>query len=288
MGSSGASTTNKMLGEETKRAQDIGDTAGSRSEEIYKAGRGDTDFARTGFHSMYDSLLGGGYGGSGGVSLPGFDSSSLPFYMNLMNNGGYSEADRSNILSYATGPISGLFEGLKRSLETTARGGGAGYGAGLSKLAREQSYGTSEAAKGVAADLADRILASKLQGAAGVTDIESAKRAYEAQRASASRSGQEEYYNRQRQLLYDILGIEGNKDLSYMDRQLGAEGLATGSITGRADETPSWMKMTSSLLPSAVNAAVGAFSGGGHGKGDSSISPNYYDPYYEDNYDSAP
>lgn len=271
MGSKSQKTTNKMLSDQGTRFSNIGDVAGDRSAEIYGAGRGDTDFARQGFKDLYSSLGAegeGGGGGGGGYTPAGFESSALPFYQKMMNEGGYSEADKSNILSYASGPISGMFEGLKRNLGTMSAGRGIGYGSGFGRLARDQAYAGSDMAKGVAGDLAEKILASRFSGASGTTGIESEKRAFEAQeraRAEASaargRAGADDVYGQKRQLLYDMLGLEGDKDLSYMDRQLGAEGARANTINSRVDETPLWQRAAASILPSAASSAVGAFTG---------------------------
>lgn len=289
MGSGGAKTTNKMLAEQTQRANQIGDTAGDRSETIWNAGRGDIDWGRGELKGMYDELeSGGGYGGGGGGGgyAPGkfdaqtFSSTSLPFYQNLMNNGGYSEADQANELSYASGPISGLFEGLKRNLQSQSAGRGLpSYSGGLDRLARSQAYETGNMAKGVAAGLADRILQSKLAGASGTTGVESEQRGFnvserdkklafdQAERArqqaanARGRASAEQSFNDRRSLINQILGLEGDKDLAYMDRQLGAGGLATGTVNSRQDETPLWQKSLASVAPSMASAAVGAFTG---------------------------
>jgi len=266
MGSGSSKTTNKMLAQQGQNFGNIANTAGDRSQQIYDAGRGDIDFARENFKSMYSGLGEGGGGGGISYNPVAFDSSSLPFYQKMMNEGGYSEADKANILSYATGPITGMFEGLKRNLQTMSAGRGLGYGSGLSRLGRDQAYAGSEMAKGVAGDLAEKVLASRFQGAAGTTGVESEKRAFEAAerdrqqaaaRANAARGN--DVYNQQRQLLYDILGLESDKDLQYMDRQLGAESGRMGTITGRVDETPLWQKSAAQMLPAAAGAAVSAF-----------------------------
>lgn len=279
MGNKSAKKTNELLGQQTRRTQDIQDIAGQRSGEIYGAGRGDIDWARGNLRGMWDELgAGGGGGGGGGPAFEAmkFDSSTLPFYLKMMNEGGYSEADKANILSYATGPITGMFEGLKRNIESMAAGRGVpAYGSGMSRLARDQAYQGSELAKGVAGDLAEKILASRFQGASGATGVESEKRAFEVSerdkklaaaraRAAAASSGANADYAHRMGIINAMLGLEGDKDLAYMDRQLGAGGQAFAGIGSRVDETPLWQKGLFSALPAAVGAGVGAFTGGGY------------------------
>jgi hypothetical protein len=293
MGNKSAKKTNQMLEEQTRRTQDIQDIAGQRSGEIYGAGRGDIDWARGNLKSMYDALgAGGGDGGGGGPAFEAmeFNSSTLPFYLQMMNEGGYSEADKANILSYATGPITGMFEGLRRNLQSMASGRGIpAYGSGLSRLARDQAYAGGEMAKGVAADLAEKILASRFQGASGATGIESEKRAFEVSerdkkladaraRAAAASAGANADYAHRMGIINAMLGLEGDKDLAYMDRQLGAGGQAFGGISSRVDETPLWQKALVSAVPSAIGAGIGAISGGGYNPLSAFKKKKPYDP----------
>lgn len=257
-----------MLAQQTANANAIGNTAGTRSQQIYDAGRGDVDFARTGFRGLYDELMAGGGDGGGGYSYSpaAFESEALPFYLQLMREGGYDERTRGAMESSATAPISGMFQALKRNLETARAGRGLGYGGGSSALAKDQAYSASEANKRAFGDIQKMVLESKLAGAGGVTGIESEKRAFEAAEraraaAAASAGGARagEIEDRKRRLLYDILGLEGDRDLAYMDRQLGAGGLGLNTINSRVDETPLWQKSLAAVAPAAASSAVGAF-----------------------------
>lgn len=263
-----------MLAEQTARAGNIGDVAGERGQASWDQSQALRDELLGNYRGIYSSIGTGGTGGGGGggYTPATFESSSLPFYQKLMQEGGYSDADKSNIESMAAAPISGLFEGLRRNLESAQAGRGLpSYSGGLSRIARDQAYQTSEASKGVAADLASKILESKLAGASGTTGIESEKRAFEAQerqRQQAARAraaaGEGEDYRRQLEVLGRIQGLMPD-DLAYMDRQLAAGGLGLNTVTSRVNEVPMWQQALASAIPAAAGSAAAAFmpTGGG-------------------------
>lgn len=283
MGSGGAKETNRQLAEQRNAANAVANTMGGRGNEQYGKQEDVRDYLLNEYKGLYGGIgersMGGG-GGGGGPALPAlnFESEALPFYMKMMNEGGYSEADKANILSYATGPISGMFEGLKRQLQSAGAGRGLpSYGGTIGRLAQDQAYQSGEMAKGVAGDLAERVLRSRFQGAEGTKGIESEKRAFqERQRqqqinqrnARAGRAAADQKYRDQMELEY--LGrIQGlmPSDLPYVDRQMGALGLGTQAATSRANETPMWQRALTSAIPAAASAATGAFSfGGGRNK----------------------
>jgi hypothetical protein len=241
MGSSAADKASKTATQ--NKLGNISDTAGNRSETIYNAGRGDVDFARTGYKDLYNSLGEDGGGGGGGYNYTpaSFESSSLPFYQKLMNEGGYDETTRGAMESSASAPVRAIFEGLGRNLNTMSAGRGLGVGSGLSRLAREGAYSASEANKSAFGDIQKMVLDSKMAGAGGVTGLESEKRSFEesersrAAAAAASRNrAADDDYNKKRQLLADILGIEGDRDISYQGNQIGA---TMGGIPGPKDNS---------------------------------------------------
>lgn len=267
-----------MLEEETRRAQQLQDVAGGRSAEIYGAGRGDIDWGREQLKSMYAGL-GAGDGGGGDGGGPGFEklpweSEVLPWALKLMREGAYDETTRGAMESAATAPITGMADMLRRGLQTSAAGAGGGtYGRGLEDLFRDRSYAASEASKGAFGDIAKLVAQSKLQGAELAAPIESEKRAFGVSerdkalanaraRAGAGRARADEEFGQRRALIHDILGLEGDRDLAYMDRQLGGQAGGRESIGMRRDETPMWQKMGADLLKSGAGAALGAFTGG--------------------------
>ncbi len=269
MGSGGAKKTNQMLAEQTQRANQLSDVAGGRSAEIYNSGRGDIDWGRTALKDMYTSLgsegLGGG-GGGGGYTPAAFTDETTDFWRKLMGEGAYSPTERGAMESAATAPIQGMADMVKRGIESQARGSGVGYASGLGRLLQDRSYAASEANKSAFANIAQLVAQSKLQGATGLEDIETKRRAFEAAerarrqaaagRASASAA---QLFGEKRSLIHDILGLEGDKDLAYMDRQLAGGNQALGGINSRRDETPMWQKGLASILPSAAAAGVSAF-----------------------------
>lgn len=275
MGSGGAKETNRQLAEQAQEASRRAGVADVRSAEQYGQVSGLPGEILGNYRDIYAGIgEGGGGGGEGGprYSPAAFESTALPFYSGLMEEGGYSPEAQANMLSYATGPISGLFEGLKRNIETAGAGRGLpGYSSRTGRLARDQAYETSNLAKGVSGDLAKMILQSKLQGASGVRGIEGEKRAFEtaergrahsaaARRAGAGRaSGQQDFRNRMA-VLGAMGGYRPGSDVEYMGLGMGGTGQAIGAAGARRDETPMWQKAAGSLIPSAAGAAVGAFS----------------------------
>ncbi len=279
MGSGGAKKTNKMLAEETRRAQELQDVAGGRSAEIYGAGRGDIDWGRKALMDMYSGMGETGAGGEGGGG-PAFnpmewESTVEPFYRGVMQSehGIYTPEQIATMQSAGARPIQSAFEGLSRRLASERAGRGLGYGSGTSALMRDQAYAMGEMGKQSASDIAKMVAESRMGGAAGLTPVESEKRAFKVSerdkalaaaraRAAAGKAGAETEFGQRRALIHDILGLEGDRDLAYMDRQLAGQAGGRESIGMRVDETPMWQKLGGELLKGGAGAALGAFTGG--------------------------
>jgi hypothetical protein len=109
---------------------------------------------------------------------------------------------------------------------------------------------------------------NRFTGAGGVTGIESEKRAFEASergRAASAAASRSSAADADRAFQLSVLGrMQGlmPEDLPYIDRELASQAGARSSITSRADETPLWQRSLASIVPSAVSAGVGAFTGG--------------------------
>lgn len=286
MGNKSAKTTNRLLGQQTGRANQIADVAGGRSQEQYDLLHGNQGRISSALWDLYGAAGSDeGEGGGGGGYTPanfgdllGYESTALPFYQRMMKEGAFDERERGAIESSATAPISGIYEGILRNLNSRAAGRGLGTNTG--NLLRDQAYAASEASKGAFADIAKMVAESKFRGAGGVTGIEgevmglkereterkrafdAAERARAASAAGAGARAAAASRSEQRSILDQILGITGDRDLSYMDRQLGGTGLGMSGITSRVDETPYWQKVAGSVIPAAAGAAVGAFTGG--------------------------
>jgi hypothetical protein len=293
MGSGGAKTTNRMLGEQNQKTGALQDLATGWSKEAHAGQQGDIGWARNSLMDMYNGIGAGGEGGGGGGGGPAFpgweklnweDPRSFATLKNFMDTGGYSDADKGNILSYGTAPISGMADMLKRGMGSAARGSGVGYASGLGNLYKDQAYQASEAAKGIIGGLMSQINANKFRGAEDITGIDTEKRAFgvserdkayaaakEARaaalaRAGAGRAAAENSFNQKRSLIHDILGLEDNKDLEYFDRALGAGGQVYAGINSRQNETPLWQRSLGAILPSAAAAGMGAFAPSGKKK----------------------
>ncbi len=295
MGSGGAKKTNQMLAEETAASRRQQETAAQRSADIYGASRGDIDWGREQLKGLYTGLgqSSGGGGGGGGYTPAKFGDETMDFYRKMMTQGQYSPEDIGMLESRADAPIRGIADMISRRLQSQAAGSGGGYASGLGSLFADQSHAASEAAKGAMADALSANAASRFQGAAGLEDIETKRRAFEAQErarraAAAARasSGADADLATKRSLINQILGLEGDKDLAYMDRELAGRGQSIGSVTSRVDETPMWQKMGADLLKTGAGAAAGAFSGGltsflpKKGKAGSAPVTDKYGPQY--------
>lgn len=251
MGSGGAKQTNQQLNEQRGMANQFANTMAGRGAESYGTSNDIRDYLLNTYKGLYSGLgdesnNGGGGGGGVGYTPANFESEALPFYLNmmksggglgkaagfyedlmnnggglgesagfyrdLMNKGGYSDADKSNILSYATGPISGLFEGLSRQISSAQAGRGLpSYSGGISRLARDQAYQTGEMSKGVAADLAEKVLASKMAGAQGMTGLEESMFGRKLSGAEGLTGLEESMYGRQFGGAEGTRGIESEK-----------------------------------------------------------------------------
>lgn len=92
-------------------------------------------------------------------------------YANFASTGGFSPQDISNIRARGIAPIRGIFDSAKRE---TARAGRLNPGlanipAAMTKLAREQSYASADAATNVEAAIAQMVQQGKLAGLSGLT-----------------------------------------------------------------------------------------------------------------------
>lgn len=269
MGSGGAKKTNALLEEQQRAAQGLSGLTKGWAEESHGAGRGDIDWARNQYRSLYEGLgEGGGGGGGGGFTPATFGDATAEFWKNLMEKGAYDERERGAMESAATAPIRGMADMVRQGLETTARGAGTGggYTSGLGKLLQDQAYQASEASKGAFANIAQLQAAAKERGATGLEDIETKRRAFEAaerarqaSHAGGVAAGQARTLAEKEGLISRMLALEGDKDLAYIDRSLAGVGAGTQAAGARRDETPMWQKMAGSLLQGGASAALGAF-----------------------------
>jgi len=245
-----------MLGKQTTLADQYAGTMGNRGTEAYNQANDIRNWELGQYKDLYGNTLNGGGGGGGG----GYNTSDLmDFWQNLMTTGGYGDTEKGLVQSAAAAPIQGMYEGVARDLGSRMAGAGMpSYSSGIGSLLRDQAYAGSEASKKAMSDMIDKIIANKETGAGHVQDL----RATAAANAMANSR-----YNDQLQLEY-LSRIQGlmPSDLPYNSAQLGGLGQATGTITGRQDETPLWQKSLASVFPSAASAAIGAFTGGFGGK----------------------
>lgn len=278
MGSGGAKKTNEYARQQQEAAQRIGTLGEDWAKETHGAGRGDIDWARGELKGLYSGLgAGSAGGGGGGADIPemAWESSVEPFYRGIMQSesGIYTPAQLAAMESAGSRPITSAYEGLARNLETERAGRGLGYGGATSGLMRDKAYALGEMGKQTMADIADKVASSRMAGAEGLTPVESEKRAFQLSErdkrraraaASAGRAaaGAEADLATKRSLINQILGLEGDKDLAYMDRSLAAVGAGTQAVNARRDETPLWQKTLASLPGAAMSAAAGAFTGG--------------------------
>ena len=270
MGNKSASKTNAMLEDQTTRANNLETLMGSRGYAAYNQQEGLRNELLGNYRSMYSGAGSGEGAGAGGggysYSPVDFTSSSLPFYMEAMNTGLYSPERQGQAESYATGPITGLYEGLKRQLETALAGRGVSpsYGGSLSRLGRDRAQEMNRAALAAKLGINREIDVNRFTGAGGVTGVESEKRAFEAQergRAASAAASRSSAADADRAFQMSVLGrMQGlmPEDLPYIDRQLASQSAAQSSIAGRQKEGFDWGK----AAKIAAAAAATYFSGG--------------------------
>jgi len=278
MGSGGAKKTNQLLQNQTNTVNTLEREIGNRSQQAYSQQGDLRNELLNNYRGLYSSVGsdsgGGGGGGGGGYTPVEWSSSSMPFYTEAMNTGLYDDTRRGLAESYATGPITGMYDSLMRTIAQQRAGQGlTSYGGGTERLARDRGYAMTNAALGAKLGINKEIDENRFRGAGGVTGLESEKRAFESSERSraasaaasaASRAASSASADRAYQMA--ILGrMEGlmPEDLPYIDRQLAANQLATGTITSRVNETPLWQRTLASVVPAAAGSVVGAFTGGG-------------------------
>lgn len=208
-----------------------------RSQEIYNANRGDVNWGRGELMNLYKGLGegeggGGGVGGGGGYTPAAFSDETTDFWRKLMSQGAYDELTRGAMESSATAPIRGMADMVRRGIQTAATGAGTGggYASGLGQLFQDQAYAASEANKSAFANIQRMVAESKLQGAQGLEDIETKRRAFEAAErarrfagAGRARSAAEADLATKRSLINQILGLDAdNRDVTYQAQALGS------------------------------------------------------------------
>lgn len=265
MGSGGAKETNQLLGQQQDLANQFASTMGERGTQAYNQQNDIRNELLGDYRNLYSGTLNGGRGIGGGGG-PGGDIRN--FWQNMFKTGGYSDADKGLILSNATGPISGMFEGIARNLASSAAGGGLpSYSGNVARATRDQAYAAGDMMKNVSAGLVDKILANKIQGANKIQSMRA---------AAAARARGAQQYNDQLQLQY-LSRMQGlmPEDLPYAQAQLAGMGQGLNAIQSRQSETPLWQKALASLPGQAAGAAMGAFmpSPGGKGGGLSMPEP---------------
>lgn len=95
-------------------------------------------------------------------------------YDELTKTGGYSEADKADVLNRAGNAGRSIYDNLRDEVRrnSVSTGGYIPVGAGLSKLAREGSFAANEANQNARIGLGDSIRAGKVTGAQGMSDAE--------------------------------------------------------------------------------------------------------------------
>jgi len=280
MGNKSQKKTNQMLGQQTQAISQFGSHIGQAGQDEMAWKRG----LRENIASTYwDKINGtgeeGGGGGGGGAPAwvdpaTGMRSDIYGRYTNLADTGGWTDPEKTDFRSWTTAPIAGFYTGLKNQLTraNNATGGYAGYNSQTAKLGRDAARQGFLTALESESGLQDMIRSAKERGIAGMSqtaeNISGASRPMGGGGGGGGGEGDEDDYYLRR-----LEGLMGN-DLPYWQMQQGSYPQGTQSINARVDETPAWQKMAMSLAPSAINAGIGAFSGGGN----RSRQPDPYTP----------
>lgn len=278
MGNKSQKKTNQLLGNQTNLINQNAAANNARSGSEYDYRTSTRDYLTNSYKNLANGLdingnpiaaSGGGGGGGGGEAAwvdpaTGMRQSVYDQYKNLADTGGWTPDEMTNYRSWTTAPIAGFYTGLKNDLQrrNNAIGGFAGYNSQSAKMARDAARQGFQTAQESESGLQQMIRDAKLQGIQGMestaNDISAASRPRGGGGGGGGGGGagssEQDYYLRQ---LQGLMG--GSEDLPYA--QLGNQGLGMGtqSIAARVDETPAWQKMATSLIPSAANAALGAF-----------------------------
>ena len=259
MGNKGAKNTNRLLEEQRSRNNAAGDVFGERSAAEYNwktSGRQDL-WNRYNELSQSAPELVGGSAGTADWWDPAAD-----FYKGMMESGGFTDADKANYRSWTTAPISGFYQGLKNEMarKNNAIGGYAGYNSQAAKLSRDAARQGFLTAQESESGLLDMINKNKFAGASGYNS--SFHKGSPGSAGSRGGVGSQDYY------LNKMEGLMGGaSDLPYAGLQLSGYGAGSQNVNSRVDETPGWQKALMGAIPGIAGAAVGAFTGGGGGRG---------------------
>lgn len=261
MGNRSQKKTNEMLGQQTAAANQFAGNMGGYGAQEYAQRTGLRDQLTNEYWNLYRGTS--AYGGGGGGGGAGYDvrmNEAMPTARELMNTGLWSPEQIAESKSWATAPITGIYEGLRNQMLRTGAGMGlpGAYSGAINRAAQDAAYRANQYAgqadMAIQKDIRDR----RTQGIGLVGGFDTEFMNRQAQAAAAARAAANAGNAQQMAYLSHLEGLMGN-DLPYWDRQLAGLGAATGSVAARVDETPAWQRAAMSIIPAATSAAVGAF-----------------------------
>lgn len=191
MGNKQAKVNNNLVDQERSRAsQEHSNAMGYLNPERMETKKW-SDGARDDIYGGYkkfatgeafNNAMPGGGGGGGGyaaynpemLKLTGTLEDAKGRYKSFADTGGYTEADKGNIRSRAISPITGMYDGLERSMgrmRTAGQGSNIGFGESLTRMAREKSRAMSDTARDADLEIMDRVNSGKQFGLTGYTGI---------------------------------------------------------------------------------------------------------------------
>lgn len=112
-----------------------------------------------------------------GPSQGGYDE-IMGKYRDFSNTGGYSDADKANMRSRAVSPLRAVYANANRGVtrQRALQGGySPGYTSAMTRMAREQSQGLSDANINVEAELAEMTQKGRLAGVGGMLNTEQSR-----------------------------------------------------------------------------------------------------------------
>jgi len=263
MGNKSAKTTNKMLGQQAKSANQFATQMGGYGAEDRTFGNQSRSQIDQAYQDLYNQAGEGGGGGGGGGSYNPLqwanarENEALAGYRNLRDTGGWDPSQMADFRARASSGQGGFFEGLKNQLSAAQAGGGSvGYGSQMAKLARDAGRSLGESQLGAETDLQGQIRSAKERGLGGVgtydtefmgnqqrveglrnQEIQNANAAASAAAGRRGAAADDAFRNRMA-ILGERRGLRGESgsDLPYFDRQLAGMGQASGNITSRVNE----------------------------------------------------
>lgn len=288
MGDRGQKKTNKMLEQQTQRANQFADVMGQRGAEDrgYSTGsRGKIDEA---YWNLFNQTGEGGGGGGGGggpaYQMATFkdprENEAQAMYREWAKSGGLTDPQHADIITQGASSVPGLFSMLRRNIQASP-----GNFSQMQALARDEGRAGAEATLNarIAADRMRRegqqwggtglertdesLIGRQMQVERERIGEQKAAQAAAAASAARGRAGADDAFRNRMAILGELRGLrgEGGSDLAYADRQLAGMRHGADTVSSRVQEQSLLDKIGQGAniaggLASAFVSPMGGFS----------------------------